>query len=361
MSVKVRQKPCGSWEVDIHVVLPDGTRRRERKRILVSSKSAALRWGQERERLFLRGELTWSKREEVPTVADFSSRFFDGYVKANRQKPSGIAATESILRVHVVPLLGKMRLDEITNEDVQMLKRYLVRKAPKTVNNILATLNRMLKVAVEWKVIESLPCRITHLRVPQRVMAFHEFDEYERLVKAASEIDGNAHLIALLGGEAGLRCGEMMALETSDVDFKRGQLVVERSDWKGHVTSPKSGRSRRIPLTVRLSNALQHHRHLRSGRVLSEKKGESLTQKMVRNRVRSAERRAGLRPKGVHALRHTFCSHLAMRGAAPKAIQELAGHQDLSTTQLYMHFNLQAVESAIRLLDQPTPAWAVES
>jgi site-specific recombinase XerD len=40
---------------------------------------------------------------------------------------------------------------------------------------------------------------------------------------------------------------------------------------------------------------------------------------------------------GVHILRHTFCSHLAMRGAPARAIQELAGHQDLATTQRYMH------------------------
>ena len=69
----------------------------------------------------------------------------------------------------------------------------------------------------------------------------------------------------------------------------------------------------------------------------------------------------GLRLNGVHALRHTFCSHLAMHGAAAKAIQELAGHEDLSTTQRYMHFSPKAVESAIRLLDGPVPAWAVES
>jgi integrase len=244
--------------------------------------------------------------------------------------------------------------------DVQ-IKRRLNGKAPKTVNNILATLNRMLNVAVEWGVIESLPCTIKYLRVPRSTMAFHDFAEYQRLVKAASEIDGNTYLIVLLGGEAGLRCGEMMALAGSDVDFERESLVVERSEWKGHVTVPKGGRGRRLRLTVRLRDALQRHRHLRSRRILCERSGAPFTQKMVRNRVRWAERRAGLRPKGVHALRHTFCSHLAMHGAAAKAIQELAGHEDLSTTQRYMHFSPKGVESAIRLLDGPVPAWAVES
>jgi hypothetical protein len=54
-------------------------------------------------------------------------------------------------------------------------------------------------------------------------------------------------------------------------------------------------------------------------------------------------------------LRHTFCSHLAMRGAPARAIQELAGHQDLTTTCAYMHLSPSAVESAIRLLEQGRP------
>jgi len=54
---------------------------------------------------------------------------------------------------------------------------------------------------------------------------------------------------------------------------------------------------------------------------------------------------------GVHILRHTFCSYLAMRGAPARAIQELAGHQDLTTTQRSMHLTPAALDAAIRLLD----------
>ncbi len=57
-----------------------------------------------------------------------------------------------------------------------------------------------------------------------------------------------------------------MALEWSDVDLAKRQLRVERSDWKGHVTAPKGGRWRCVPLTVRLAAALQEHRHLNGRR-----------------------------------------------------------------------------------------------
>lgn len=55
-------------------------------------------------------------------------------------------------------------------------------------------------------------------------------------------------------------------------------------------------------------------------------------------------------------LRHTFCCHLAMRGAPARAIQELAGHVDVGTTQRYMHLSPAATASAIRLLDQEAHA-----
>jgi site-specific recombinase XerD len=51
-------------------------------------------------------------------------------------------------------------------------------------------------------------------------------------------------------------------------------------------------------------------------------------------------------------LRHTFCSHLAMRGAPARAVQELAGHSELSMTQRYMHLSPAALDAAIQLLDR---------
>ena len=155
-----------------------------------------------------------------------------------------------------------------------------------------------------------------------------------------------------LSQEAGLRCGEMMALEWKDIDFTKGQLCVARSEWKGHVTDPKGGRLRYVPLTSRLAEALRLARHSRHARVLCDQHGQSLTQKVVQGIMRRVARRAGV-TKGVHILRHTFCSHLAMQGAPARAIQELAGHQDLATTQRYMHLSPAAIEGAIRLLDRP--------
>ena len=78
-----------------------------------------------------------------------------------------------------------------------------------------------------------------------------------------------------------------------------------------------------------------------------------MTQKIVQSIVRKAALRAGLTNLAVHVLRHTFCSHLAMRGASARAIMEAARHKDLKTTQRYMHLSPAAADSAIQLLDDP--------
>ena len=95
--------------------------------------------------------------------------------------------------------------------------------------------------------------------------------------------------------------------------------------------------------------------------VLCSDDPSALTQRLVQGLVRSAPRRANLRSVGVHVLRPTFCSHLAMRGAAARAIQELAGHQDLTTTQRYLRLTPRRLMGAIRLLDDGSAGDVVET
>jgi len=206
---------------------------------------------------------------------------------------------------------------------------------------------------IEWPVIDHMPCVVRLLKVTIGAIDFYDFDEYEVLVSAAAKVDARAHLIVLLGGDAGLRGGEMRALEWPDANFIKRQLCVARNDWRGHVSSTKGGRVRYVPMTRRLTAALQAHRHLRGSRVLCQDDGSPMPEHAVTDLLGKVARIANVRNNGTHILRHTFCSHLAMRGAPARAIQELAGHKDLSTTQRYMHLSPRAITEAIRLLEEP--------
>jgi integrase len=113
----------------------------------------------------------------------------------------------------------------------------------------------------------------------------------------------------------------MIALEWRDVDLSKRQVCVRRSDWNGQITMPKGGRFGSIAICAAHASV--------------SKGWQSVNSAVHQSRMRSAARRANV-GNGVHILRHTFCSHLAMRGASVLDIKELAGHQDISTTQRYM-------------------------
>ena len=108
--------------------------------------------------------------------------------------------------------------------------------------------------------------------------------------RSGKELGPTARLVALLGGEAGLRCGEIIGLEWSDVDLVKRQMCIQRSEWRGHVTAPKGGRLRYVPMTARLASAMRDHRHLKGPRVLRLEDGLPLTQDVVGEYVRKAGR-----------------------------------------------------------------------
>jgi site-specific recombinase XerD len=106
-------------------------------------------------------------------------------------------------------------------------------------------------------------------------------------------------------------------------------------------------------MTDALHDALRGFRHAGGELVLYADDGRPATSYQLRTWLAAAQRRAALHATGgLHVLRHTFCSHLAMQGAPAKAIQELAGHADLTTTLRYMHLSPSARQGAIALLNE---------
>jgi hypothetical protein len=86
---------------------------------------------------------------------------------------------------------------------------YLAPSLPRWTSTVLSV---VLRTAVEWGVIARVPCSIKLLKAPKSEASFHDVHDFERLVDAARS-EALALLVVLLGGEAGLRCGEIMALD----------------------------------------------------------------------------------------------------------------------------------------------------
>lgn len=174
-------------------------------------------------------------------------------------------------------------------------------------------------------------------------------DEADRLLRAAAPEWQPMLAIAL---RTGLRLGELLALRWSDVDLVASQLVVRRTLWQGEEGTPKGGRHRPVPLSDEAAATLKAHRHLRGSYVFCDEMGARLTHSFVKDVVPQACVRAGLAKRITwHGLRHSFASHLVMRGASLKAVQELLGHESIEMTLRYSHLTPDVRRATVRLLD----------
>ncbi len=257
---------------------------------------------------------------------------------------------KSILENHLKPAFGKKRLAKIGERDVERFKATQLAKglSPKTVNNQLTVLRRMFVIAKRWELIESMP-GIHWLKSPKPDYDFFDFKEAQRLVDAA---DGEWAVMIMLGLKAGLRMGELLGLRWEDVDLKAGRLVVKRAVARGVVGSTKSGRNREVPLSREAIRVLKSHRHLRGPLVFCSRSGKMLTKGECKWPLWRACKRAQLRRVGWHVLRHTFASHLTMRGVPLKAVQELLGHATIEMTMRYAHLSPDVRRDAVNMLDE---------
>ena len=135
---------------------------------------------------------------------------------------------------------------------------------------------------------------------------------------------------------SGLRVGELVALDVADVDL---------SELKVRVTG-KGNKTRIVPMGTKAVAAITRylpHRHLwvenfDSALFISEKLGTRLSTRAVQQRLKVAATRAGIAQNMYpHLLRHCFASHLLSGSGDLRAVQEMLGHSDISTTQIYTH------------------------
>jgi integrase len=297
----------------------------------------------------------------VPTLQDFHGVYLDSK-RIGGAKPSAMASREGILRTHILPRLGCFRLDEVTYAVIEDFKIALAATqaantkhrarplAPKTIYNVLVVLSDMLEAARKRGLIASVP-EIDWIKIPEPPFDFLDFDEADRLIAAA---DGEWRAMILTAIRTGMRQGELLAIEKPDLDLSAGRANVCRNYVDGHFGTPKSGKPREIQLGDEVCAALAKQiEHNRGPLVFCDASGGVLTSGKLIQPLRRACQRAGLRFIGWHDLRHTFASHLVMRGAPLKVVQELLGHASIMTTMRYAHLAPHVARDAVRLLDRP--------
>jgi integrase len=337
-----------AWLVDVEFTHADGRVERVQKTSPVNSRRGAQQYERDLRTALLTGR--YGKESQVPTVAEMALELLE-HTRLRRKFSTGIFYG-LMLEKHIVPTLGRLRLTEVTGERIDRFARSLTDgRKPKTVNNVLGVLGRLLRFSVSRGALKVAP-PVGKLTLPPGIIRFLSFDEAEAFITAARESSNwTAQIIVAL--RTGLRIGELLALRWEDVDLAGGGLLVRRSVWKHVESTPKGGRPREVPLSDQALEALREHPR-RGPYVFSTLDGQRRDRHGCTRALYAIAERAGQQlPFGWHVLRHTFASHLVMRGVPLKAVQELMGHATMDMTLRYAHLSPDVRRDAVQLLDGP--------
>ena len=263
-------------------------------------------------------------------------------------------------------------VDGPSSVDRRVLRRYLVHMADqgaaaRTMARRASALRRYFRWAARAGLVAADPS--TTLRAPRGTgrlpRVVHDAALQELLEPAEADLSANGGTAGLTDAQvearrwrddavvevlygSGLRVAELCGLQRDDLDLDRLRITV----WG------KGSKQRQVPLSEASAVALR--RWLVDGRarlaapstsasvVFVNLRGNPLTSRDVR---RILDRRS-VEPTHPHALRHTFATHLLDGGADLRAVQELLGHQDLATTQIYTHVSRERMR---RVFDQTHP------
>jgi integrase len=292
----------------------------------------------------------------VAGIADGSIRNRSGHV----YKPSAVRGYHRELRGRVVLAFGPSRLSELTLPDVQRWADALAAKglSASTVRNIVTALRALYGWALPRGMAQVNPT--VGLRLPTGEQARDRIatpEEASKLIAALTPRDQAALGLAVY---AGLRLGELLALDWSAVDVEAGTLRVERSWDHGarRFVAPKSKAGRRtVPIIGRLALLLSDHRVLTNqgdGLLFPGTRDPQcpVSHNALRHRMSAAWETGKLTPLGIHEARHTYAALMIAASVNAKALSTYMGHANIAVTfDRYGHLMPGNEAEAAGLLD----------
>lgn len=276
-------------------------------------------------------------------------------------KPSAVRAYEQALRLRVYPVLGERRLGDVRRGELQRFVEQLKAQkdpplAESTIEGSVLPLRAIYRDALRLEEVDANPT--TGLEIPRKKAGRDRIvtpAQAEALLSALVQPDRALWATALY---AGLRRGELLALEWEDVDLKRRLIHVRRS-WdpkEKRDVGPKTDEGeRKVPMASRLHQLLAEHRLStvrRDGVVFAGADGCPLAARSISDRADDAWKAAGLDRITLHEARHTYASLMIAAGVNAKALSTYMGHANISITMdRYGHLMPGNEDQAAGLLD----------
>jgi len=296
-----------------------------------------------------RGALEPAERSGA-TFADAAAEWLR-YIEQDRQrKPSTVGGYASIVRTQLLPAFGSMAIESVTPDTINAWLARTGGSASSRRKSLVLLHGIFRRARKVWglRVNPVADVEKPPLQRSGNIDVFAPEEVWALARAAASEQDAAVYLTAAF---TGLRMGELLALRWRDVDFAGSAVRVRASYYNGHLTTPKSGKVRAVPLAPDVANALaQLGRRVDwvgdDDLVFAGDGGDHLDASALRRRYKAALAAAGLRPLRFHDLRHTFGTRMIAK-ADIRRVQEWMGHADIQTTMRYLHFAPRAEDASL--------------
>jgi integrase len=306
------------------------------------SLSAARRKGKATVAEVLMGTDPQDRRAELRTIPTLAELVRDRYLPHVKSYKRSWTTDETVLRVHVLPVLGATFVDVLRAEPIARIVQSMRDRgyASGTTNRVVIVLRHLFNLARKWRVpgVTENPTAGITLAPDVTRERFLSFEEAKRLIASIQQdenrVAARAIMLLLL---TGARRNEITRAKWEYVDWEKRKLLVPLS---------KSGKPRTIALNSAALELLQRLRAESQGCYIvpSSVTGEPPPSLFFPwKRIRE---RAGLSDLRLHDLRHSFASFLVNRGISLYVVQELLGHGHTRYTQRYAHLMPETLHEA---------------
>ncbi|MCY1060732.1 site-specific integrase [Nannocystis sp. SCPEA4] len=338
MTIKLRpwKGRKNEFEVDVIVKNARGDELRSRVKAPVTGKTSVERWARNLEQELLARLLAPEPEPEKPpppTFEEFSKTFLD-LCEADRLGTNTRMNYDVHLRLYLLPVLARRRLDEVTPKDITAIKKSLVSKSHNTMCEVLKTLRRLFNRAIAEKEIKCAPVDFEIPRRKRKPAVAYDDQEQVALLAAAEALGPMFVVVVLLGLDGGLRRGEILALKWTDVDFKRRLVTVRHNIVRGKLDVPKGRTEDEVGLTPRLAEALRSFPA--TGPFVLDNSGGHFKEHHIKGWMKALVKRAGLPWRGTHVLRKSCGTRIAEGGGGVAAVASHLRHKDLQTASDYV-------------------------
>ncbi len=366
----IRQRKNGRWEARVTVGTDPGTGKPIRRSIYGNTQAEV-----RKQMIAVLRELdkgTYQAPEKV-TVAQWMEEWLSTFC-ANKVKPLTLQSYRGIIKNHIIPAIGSLKLQAVKGTHIQQLYNSMTAAglSGKTIKNVSAVLHKAFGVAMKQGIIAANPCGAAELPKAEH-KEIHPLTDNE-IPLFLSAIDAspmrNAYALCLF---AGLREGECLGLSWGQVDFEKGRITVsqqlqkEKSKGGRYYIAPttKSGKPRTIeppPIAfqyLKAERVKQLENRLKAGPewdnsddlVFTDEAGKHYALHTFYKRFKAIAASIGRPDARPHDLRHTAATVAIASGADIKSVQDLLGHATASfTLNVYAHTSEQMMrDTAARM------------